>query len=230
MDIAFIATFLLALPMTLLADAMARKTTQAINVPGILGRSPEGAIDAWIMDSQTAAGANTPAAASPGRSVASPSDTIIGNFNLSVFDDQHGWPLVTTISRAPARLTIDIIAEVGARQNVKRDVDDAYQKAISEALEFSDRDEAMAAWNLERPQTRRQWWAWFPAVGAWWIMTFALAAISIQFLRFASLWLRGRRMQREHRRRSEGKCTACGYDMTGLEFNEKCPECGAQVW
>jgi rubrerythrin len=35
---------------------------------------------------------------------------------------------------------------------------------------------------------------------------------------------------REHQRRREGKCTACGYDMTGLEFNERCPECGAQVW
>ena len=61
-------------------------------------------------------------------------------------------------------------------------------------------------------------------------MMFFATAFVIQFLRFGSLWMTDKRLQREARRRASGKCMNCGYDLTGLEFNERCPECGAQVW
>jgi hypothetical protein len=156
--------------------------------------------------------------------------TIVGNFGMSIVDVHRGWPLVTTIVREPASLTIDIVAQPGAQTNVPRDRSDPFQQQIEIALQVEDQDEALTAWNLSEPQTRRQWWAWFPATGAWWIMMFAVAAVVIQLLRFTSLWLTGKRMQREYNRRGDGKCIKCGYDMTGLEFNERCPECGAHVW
>jgi Zn finger protein HypA/HybF involved in hydrogenase expression len=68
------------------------------------------------------------------------------------------------------------------------------------------------------------------AGGAWWITMFFLAAFTIQMLRFGTLLVRGKQLQREANRRASGKCPACGYDMTGLDFNLYCPECGAEVW
>jgi hypothetical protein len=41
---------------------------------------------------------------------------------------------------------------------------------------------------------------------------------------------KGHLAARQHRLRSSGKCLKCGYDMTGLDFNERCPECGELVW
>ena len=224
MDVAFIASFILSFPAALLADLSHSSSRHAIDLAGILARSPAGQFDAWLNSGQSGSNAAT------GRTTAASDDTIIGNFNLSIIDAQRGWPLVTTIERQPGRLIIDLMAEPQARVGVPRDPDDPIQRQIEKALTLDDQHEALAAWNLQQSETRRQWWAWFPAFGAWWIMMFAVAGIAIQFLRFASLWLTGKRLQREHARRTEGKCLKCGYDMTGLEFNERCPECGARVW
>lgn len=235
MDVAFISTFFLSFPAAFLADLAAHHRTTAIAVTGILARATDGRLDAWLMNGQTGRGAGGPAAATPGgavtgRTAPERDDQIIGNFTLSVADDLRGWPLVTTIVREPAQLTLDVLAEPKPRTNVQRDPNDAYQREIEGALKVDGRDEAIAAWNFTQPEARRQWWAWFPAFGAWWIMMFASAGITIQLLRFGSLWLTGARLKREYLRRAEGKCVKCGYDMTGLEFNEKCPECGAKVW
>ena len=35
---------------------------------------------------------------------------------------------------------------------------------------------------------------------------------------------------RDGDRQASGLCVACGYDMHGLEFNERCPECGTLVY
>jgi hypothetical protein len=224
-DLAFIASFLLSLPAALLADLAHGRERVAMDLPGLLARSPERGVEAWLMNPQAG---GTPRSASGGG--AGESDEILGNFNLSVTDRLRGWPLVTTIERQPARLNIDIIAERAARNDVARDEHDPVQEAIERALREDGRDEALAAWNMNGADTRRQWWAWLPAAGAWWLMMFFGAAFVIQFLRFGSLWMTGKRLQREAVRRAQGKCIACGYDMTGLEFNERCPECGARVW
>ncbi|HVP72597.1 MAG TPA: hypothetical protein VMS30_02590 [Phycisphaerales bacterium] len=232
MDFAFIASFLLSFPAAFLSDLAVRENRSAINLTGILARTPGGATDAWVMAGTNQSGGATASTASgtSGRGAPERDDTIIGNFTLDVADTRRGWPLVTSIDRSPGRLTIDLVAEPVARTNVQRDGNDPIQRGIEKYLIEDDQAEALDAWNLDGVRTRRQWWAWFPAIGAWWLMMFAIAGITIQTLRFASLWMHGKRMQRQAIRRAEGKCIACGYDMTGLEFNEKCPECGAHVW
>jgi predicted Zn-ribbon and HTH transcriptional regulator len=61
------------------------------------------------------------------------------------------------------------------------------------------------------------------------MLMFGSAAV-IQVLKFGSSLVLARRMGRRAQLRAEGKCHVCGYDMTGLEFNERCPECGQIVW
>ncbi len=229
MDVAFIASFMLSFPAAYLADHAAHEQRTSVEVTGILARTIEGRLDAWLMSGPPGRagqiGGTRGARTAPERN-----DQIIGNFTLSVIEDLRGWPLVTTIERAPARLTLDILTDPAPRNNVQRDSDDPLQREIERCLHVNGQDEVIAAWLLQEPVRRWQWWAWFPAFGAWWMMMFAAAALAIQFLRFATLVMTSQRMKREHARRAENKCVECGYDMTGLEFNERCPECGAHVW
>ena len=223
MDVAFIASFALAAPMTLLADFSRRQTRTTESHSGILAQTAGGMTTAWLNASQTARGGG-------GGSTRTAGDSVIGNFHVIVHDEWRGWPLVTTIIRPPARLDIDIVDEPKVRLDVPRDTADPRQQAIERILEADERFTALEARRQAGPVTTRQWWAWFPAIGAWWVILFAAAAISIQCLRFGSLWLRGRSAERAYRRRAQNKCAACGYDLTGLDFNDKCPECGAAVW
>lgn len=220
-DVAFIASFVLSLPAAIVSDLVYMRPQTAMSLKGVLVRAEDARVHGWLLEPQTT-----------GRSanVTSISETIVGNFTVSVVDHRRGWPLVTSVQRQPARLDLDILAESKARTNVPRDERDRHQMAAREALRADARDEALEAWDLSEPATDRHWWAWFPAAGAWWLMMFFAAAFIIQFLRLASWWMTGKRLQREAHRRAEGRCMNCGYDMTGLEFNERCPECGAQVW
>jgi hypothetical protein len=221
-DIAFIASFVFALPAAFVADLAYVRPQTARTVSGVLVRAEDATIHGRLLEPQNSTGRTG--------AITSISEHIVGNFTLSVDDHLRGWPLVTTVQRQPARLDIDILAEPKARTNVAHDAHDPYQVAMESALRNDDRKEALAAWNLDQPETDRHFWAWFPAFGAWWLMMFFAAAFVIQCLRFASLWLTGQRLQREARFRASGNCMSCGYDMTGLEFNERCPECGEQVW
>lgn len=232
MDVAFIATFLLSLPAALLADLSHIDSRTAIDVAGILARQPDGSIDAWVMQGQISSRSSA-GAAGPGTTARGTNrldETILGNFRVTVQDDLRGWPLVTTIERRPARLDLDILSEVTRRTGVPRDHADVFQRAVERALQEDEQADALAAWNLSQPDTQRQWWAWIVAAGAWWIIMFFTAAFAIQLLRFGWLLATGRRLRREAARRLAGKCPECGYDLTGLDFNLYCPECGAEVW
>jgi hypothetical protein len=225
-DLAFIAAFLLSLPAALIADWTQYTDRSTFDVPGIFSQSTREGIQAWLINPQGARSTNARGSAPLGQG----DETIIGNFNLSASERLRGWPLVTTVEGLPPRLHIDIIRETRPRTDVPRDAGDPLQLAIERALNDDQRFDVLAAWNARASTTSPLWWAWFPVVGAWWLMLFVSAAVVIQFLRLGSFWLTRRRLRRAYERRHAGKCAKCGYDMTGLEFNERCPECGAQVW
>ena len=60
------------------------------------------------------------------------------------------------------------------------------------------------------------------------MLSFALVA-SVRILQFAAMNLRARRDRGRLQRLATGRCAECGYDLRGLEFNERCPECGQLV-
>ena len=55
------------------------------------------------------------------------------------------------------------------------------------------------------------------------------AAVLIQCTRLLVFLARRQLHFRAQDRLVAGRCGRCGYDLTGLEFNERCPECGELV-
>ena len=213
-DIAFFASFFLCLPMALLMNFMVVKKSTAIDLTG-----------RFVMDGGrlTAPISRTDSARSSTFAGQS-----LGNFHLTIEQASRGWPLTTSIVRLPPQLDVDILSEVKERKNADLPADDPHRLAIEHTLleEF----EALDAFKTGEIKTRQQWIGWPVAAGVWWIMLAIGSAIIIGLARFATLWVQSKFSLRKAQMRAEGKCANCGYDMQGLEFNEKCPECGELVW
>ncbi len=229
MDISLVASFFLAFPLTWACSVMVARSSVPISLAGQILQGSDGSLSAVMTTG-------------PMRSM-SFGAVPIGNFILEVEDLAHGWPLTTEVSRQPARLDLDLRTEPKPRPNAQLAADDPLRLAIVESLRRDNELEAMAAWgvvvndNGDRATARKakglpqqHWLAWVIASGIWWLMLTFGSAMLIQTARIATLVVCGKREARRADLRAEGKCFTCGYDMTGLEFNERCPECGELVW
>ena len=214
--IAFFASFVLCLPMALLMNFMVVKKSTAIDITG-----------RFVMDASrlTAPINRTDSARS-----STFAGQALGNLHLTIEQASRGWPLTTSIVRLPPRLEVDLHSEVKERKNAELPADDPHRLAIERTLLEETAFEALDAFKTGETKTRQQWIGWPVAAGVWWIMLAIGSAIIIGLARFASLWVQSKFSLRKAQMRAEGKCANCGYDMQGLEFNEKCPECGELVW
>jgi hypothetical protein len=108
--------------------------------------------------------------------------------------------------------------------------DDQLRIAIQHSLKQDDQLAALEAWNNSEVRKESRWWAWGASATLWWIVMVFASSISISILSYITRIGHSAVKQRRARLAAEGKCAVCGYDMTGLEFNERCPECGEVVW
>ena len=99
--------------------------------------------------------------------------------------------------------------------------------AIERSLVDDERGAPFAdRWRGGGPERRFRWLAIGAGALVWWVILYVLAALVILCAR---AWATARRRQRQDRwsvRRAEGRCAHCGYDLRGIEFSERCPECG----
>lgn len=215
-DAALVCSLLLALPAAWMCDAMVTQRDVASALSGQLFRQPSNHIEALLLTGA--------------RKNATVNGNVIGNFQLIVEEVRRGWPFNTSINRLPARVDIDIVAELRPRPNAKLAADDPLHLAIDRALDMNGQDEAATAFARREPLTRQHWLSWVIATGVWWILLVFVSTFLIHAARLATLILQRKMAIRKASLRASGKCMSCGYDMTGLEFNEKCPECGELVW
>src|SRR5262245_22512884 len=90
-DVAFVASFLAAVPAAWLCDVIMIRPAVAFIVNGQLFRTDGGSITAIILDPD-----------SRGEQI-TPQGSIHGSFELTVEDRQRGWPLITSVHRLPPR-------------------------------------------------------------------------------------------------------------------------------
>lgn len=221
MDMALIVSLPLALLATWVCDVAVMRKTVPIDLHGQLIRADDSNIVAAVMIS------DGPSRASIGRP--------IGNFQFQVEDDLHGWPLTTSVHRRPGRLDLDILSEAKPRQDVRLSADDPLRQAIAQAILEQDEQQALIALNnldgdSGSSQVRRYWVTTLADAAMWWIMLVLASSFSISMLRFGALIAKGRSSARRAQLRAQGRCIACGYDLRGVEFSERCPECGELIW
>lgn len=213
-DWALVVALVLSLPAAWVADRVMTEPREAISVSGFLLGEREDQLRAWVK---------TDVRAEPG-------GTLCARWSLVVTDVYRGWPLTTTVERRPATFNLDVPSEPAPRKEVKLAMDDPMRLVIAQELQRQGFEETAEAWQQQESITQIEWWSWLAAWAGWWIGLTLVSWFGIGVIRIIALRVQRWRKMKEWELRSEGKCVACGYDLTGLDFKERCPECGTLMW
>lgn len=164
-----------------------------------------------------------------------PDTSPVGEFELRVFVADRGWPLTTARTVLPPTIQIDRFAENKPAENVPYAENDPETRAIAMALRDGASldptlDDILRRWQQQEPEQSTHVFGWVLGVGLWWAMLWTAMLLAIGAARLGHFAVTAKKHVRGERFRSEGKCVHCGYDLRGLEFNERCPECGHLAW
>ncbi len=217
-DAALVASLLCALPVVWLCDIAIIRHVTALELTGIVWQDAQSNVTTVQLNN------------APMGLLSRPSGDPIGSFKLTVTNHHRGWPFSTSVRQLPAVLDLDLRTEPQPRPNVQLDSDSPLRKALEAALHSNEQDAALAAFRRDNAHVQHHTLAWVAGSATWWIMLTFGSSIALAVIRFSSRWIQVKRELRRRRLRDENKCAHCGYDLTGLEFHEKCPECGALVW
>lgn len=209
----------LAWPVTWLADGLVARVEPVDAVTGRLARvagtsefvaaipTAEGS-DFWTADAR---------ATSP-----------YGEFTLRLTDATRGWPFPTTVQRSAPTLTIDVYAEATERTAGRGEVDPAIAAAVDAALTLAGDTNMQAAWLDPQPgPSQRHLPGWFVNALIYLVALVLGLNLLVQSARFAAWSVRERSRYQQFVRSRRNLCPDCAYDLRGLDFGERCPECGA---
>ncbi len=235
-DIALVAAIVLALPTSYLVNTLVRRDVASIELDGHLTRLPDDGVQARILN--------------PNLNQSPRSDVPYGEFHLSLTRTRSGWPASAAISDSRVRVDLNLYDQPNAQKDARLATDDPVYLAITDALEHSgagttiiveaedeaslrsseeDYAELKARWRANEAANRHRPLAWiFNTLAMWALLSILLSALA------SSLWavtliFKNSRTGLAHQRRKEGLCVKCGYDLFGLDFNERCPECGTII-
>jgi hypothetical protein len=221
-DVAFVACLLLAIPAMLVAESMVRRPFTEFWIAGQVAQKPESEYIA-VIDRDEPEDQREPWQL-PG--------TPIGEFTITVVEERAGWPVVSRLDGAPPRIDYNVFIEPGTRENARFDdpVDQPVLRAIEEEMRRVGHAEVMERWReRDALHDERYWLGTIYGSGIWWLMLTVASAIAIGSARLAWGFAADHRLTREQRLLAQGRCHVCGYDLKGLEFAERCPECGSLV-
>ncbi len=214
MDVLLPLSLLLALPATWLMDVTVSRPHQAAFLSGAIGRTPDGAIHAEVIDEFTLQKLWTQGAQ-------------IGNFELALIDEHRGWPMTTSVRRPATALHMNMFDRPTEQKFVDvRTIDPSMRSAIEKAVAAAPDERVRARWGIAAAAIERHAWGWIAGALLWWILLFIGGAVLIQSLRAATAWFAARSARRALALARKGLCPNCGYNLTGLEWSERCPECG----
>ena len=219
LDIAVVTALVAAWPATWLLDRSYVRVGRSYSISGNLYEDPDEQVWVWL-----------PPPPLPPWDVRGDA-TFIGAFHISIMQGQdHGWPFVT--SRGPRRLELNVEIFDEPRSLGARDLppDSPVRHAINSALEtLGDTRLVAATWDGSAIAGSNRARGWV-ANGLVLSVLLVLAAFGfVALLRIGSLFRLAEKRQQVARRRQSNRCTACGYDLHGSIFSERCPECGTLV-
>ncbi len=203
------ASMLLAWPAAWISDRSVARTTVVITLDGWLIGAPDGTLIA-LLQGHTVAGHW-------------PDGDVLGSFQLRVEDHRRGWPFATTVRDRVSRLSVD--SDGGP------DVagDPRLKGHIERALDKAGEDEALAAWRDPAPPPSAHLRGWLASSMVWWLILSVVSAVLVATTKLGVVVFERKRAAARAALQSDGRCGHCGYDLVGLDFNERCPECGTIV-
>ena len=211
---AVVAALVLAPIATVLGDRGVRRGTGATQVFGRLTNEPGGSVRAVVVP--------------PERAYDPMDDDTRADVTLHIPETRYGMPFTSTRELRPARVDLSY-PDRGARVNAVLPAGAPERRALERALRNDGRSDAFAAFTRTSPVRVPNPGGWIANSIAWW---FVLAVGFVLALRLAQVTtlVYGRKHQLRRRELArEGLCHNCGYDLRGIEFSPRCPECGAVV-
>ncbi|MCP3906179.1 MAG: hypothetical protein GY715_21350 [Planctomycetes bacterium] len=145
---------------------------------------------------------------------------------------ERGWPFASADAPTRVRLDLNILNEVGTRIDAQLVPDEPRRAAITGALRRAGHDELISQWRAVESgeaRPRRSWLASLGSIMVWWLMLLAAANIGIILARAGAIMIFSHHADRAAERLARGRCPTCDYDLRGLEYSDRCPECGALV-
>lgn len=153
---------------------------------------------------------------------------------LTVASEQmrRGWPLVTTVSAPTTDVDWRIFDPDGAYRDTHAGFksEAALRAALDASIRTSGASELRAAWRRTDATSQPIIMAWIFGATMWWIMLYLAGLAMIALARLGWFVITRRKRKQAHRLSAENRCIKCGYQLHGLEFNERCPECGSLVY
>jgi hypothetical protein len=209
-DAALFVTLILGILVAFVLDTAWRRPVVTAEENGRLYRNEESRIVGVLIE--------------PGRAppwTAAP----VGEFTIEAVERVGGWPFVSSRQIEPVQVTLAVfgteqpftgsLAELGESEF-------RMARAIRQQLHI-----AAIEFHRERESVmRRNWLRWLVNAAMWWVMLYFAFLITLLPARVGWALLQRARLRREYELRRRGVCPGCGYDLRGLEFHDRCPECG----
>lgn len=234
-DAGLIAAIVIAFPATYLCDISVRQESVIIDRDGELSRLAGDGVMARILN--------------PDSPVQARKDVPYGEFHLKLIELRRGWPLKSTHEQTRVILDLNEYDKPVSQRNVQLDADDPLRIAILQAMEpalyseltmSSGDGEEIAAlrtgyanlidrWREDSAGIDRRLWAWVFNTAAWWLMLSAIFSLMAAALWVILLIFLHNQQLLASQRQQEGLCANCGYNLFGLDFHGRCPECGTII-
>jgi hypothetical protein len=219
-DASLIASLVLAWPAAWYCDRAFHATESAYALVGLVERIGEGEYIAHLLERRDELAEH-----------AVSMEDLWGRFHVIVNREKRGMPLVTTEVTHPPSVTLEPAGGAGQPQTRADLPDDSpLVEAVLSALRRSESAEAAAVldlWSLQQSHGSPVYRGWFGNVALWWIALFVGFGVALLVVRVVALFTLQNRAARRAAYRAEGRCATCGYDIRGIEFSERCPECGS---
>ena len=234
-DVGLIAAIVFALPATYICDISVRQESIIIDRDGELSRLDGDRVKATILN--------------PEIPVQARMDIPYGEFHLKLIEVQRGWPLKSTHEQARVILDLNEYDKPGTQRDVHLDADDPLRIAILKAMDSaqyselsmsSDDEEDIAVlrtayanliarWREDSVGIDRRIWGWVFNTILWWVVLSAIFSLMAAALWVLQLIFLHNQQLLASQRHLEGLCANCGYNLFGLDFHGRCPECGTII-
>lgn len=216
MDIALAGAVAMAWPTVWLADQFYIRTDPTVLVRGKVYQDPDGAFMASVS------GDDVPVELVP-------DSVFYANFKFSSASERRGWPFVSSHRRPQPLLEMDVFSTGQPKELVDLPSDSPVRAAIAAALFRGGRTEEVEVWRGSIAAARHRIAAWAANGIAWMLLLAFWTGTCVSVARLGWLFISAGRHAGRRQRHRAGLCTACGYDLRGNEFSERCPECGTLV-
>lgn len=156
--------------------------------------------------------------------------TPMSEFEIVVFSEVRGWPVTTaSVVQSPA-VEITEIAEQQTRKGVVYRADYSAARAIVAGLESAGQGALASSWMTLKIESNVLVLGWIFGCAMWTVMLWVVMLLIIGVTRLLLFTLLAKSQLRGAHFKADGKCAHCGYDLRGLEFQDRCPECGKLAW